>query len=59
LFLPSIFSSYLLRQRSKAEAALDSKVEQPKIWRPSEENPDGEIVTIPKPPPPIGQLSFI
>ena len=47
------YNDFLFRQRAKVEAAA-TVTEQHTIWRPSEENPDGKIVTIvaPTPPPP-------
>jgi hypothetical protein len=41
---------FLLRQRSRAEAS-EQGVQLPQKWQPSQENPDGKIVQVAKPPP--------
>jgi len=44
------FLFLILRQRTKTESDTSSAV---RVWRPSSDNPDGEIITEkPTPPPP-------
>jgi hypothetical protein len=54
-FLLKLFFFIFLRQRAaQASAPVAPRVQR---WRPSAENPDGEIIAEVKPPP-IGQFLF-